>query len=165
MVESAKHRASFDTAEIAAVVKRVGLAEFLPTLDFEARLDKNLSLGQQQLLAFARLLLHRPAWIFLDEATSALDEVSQRRVMSIFDHELTDATVVSIGHRPGLENFHTRVLTLVRTPNGAMLDHNPPQKPTHRFWPFTRHEAPAAGYSPAADDEKRTARRAGARSA
>jgi len=157
---------AFDTAEITAVVKRVGLAEFLPTLDFEARLDKNLSLGQQQLLAFARLLLHQPAWVFLDEATSALDEVSQRRVMSIFDHELTDATVVSIGHRPGLEHFHTRVLTLVRTPNGAMLDHTPPQKPPHRFWPFTRHEAPVAGYSPAEGDEKPAARRrASARSA
>ena len=156
---------AFDTAEITAVVKRVGLAEFLPALDSEARLDKNLSLGQQQLLAFARLLLHRPAWVFLDEATSALDEVSQRRVMSIFDHELTDATVVSIGHRPGLEHFHTRVLTLVRTPNGAMLDHTPQQKPAHRFWPFARHGAPAAGYSPAGGDEKQTARRAGVRSA
>ncbi len=109
---------AFETAEITAVVKRVGLAEFLPSLDFEGRLDKNLSLGQQQLLAFARLLLHRPAWVFLDEASSALDEVSQRRVMSIFDHELGNATVVSIGHRPGLEHFHTRVLTLIRTPNG-----------------------------------------------
>jgi len=122
---------AFDTAEIAAVVKRVGLAEFLPTLDSEARLDKNLSLGQQQLLAFARLLLHRPGWVFLDEATSALDEVSQRRVMSIFDHELTDATVVSIGHRPGLEHFHNRVLTFVRTQKGAVLQHGPQKSDDH----------------------------------
>jgi putative ATP-binding cassette transporter len=114
---------AFDSAEVAAAVKRVGLAEFLPAIDVETRLDKNLSLGQQQLVAFARLLLHRPAWVFLDEASSALDEVSQRRVMSIFDHELANATLVSIGHRPGLERFHTRVLTLVRTPNGALLEH------------------------------------------
>jgi putative ATP-binding cassette transporter len=114
---------AFDTDAIAAVVKRVGLAEFLPVLDFEGRLDKNLSLGQQQLIAFARLLLHRPEWVFLDEATSALDEVSQRRVMSIFDQELGHATVLSIGHRPGLEHFHTRVLQLVRTPEGALLNH------------------------------------------
>jgi putative ATP-binding cassette transporter len=119
---------AFNTAEVTAVIKRVGLAEFLPMLDFESRLDKNFSLGQQQLLAFARLLLHRPAWVFLDEATSALDEVSQRRVMSIFDDELSVATVVSIGHRPGLEHFHTRVLTLIRTPNGAMLEYTPPRK-------------------------------------
>ena len=142
---------AFETAEVAAVVKRVGLAEFLPTLDFETRLDKNLSLGQQQLLAFARLLLHRPAWVFLDEATSALDEVSQRRVMSIFDHELAAATVVSIGHRPGLEHFHSRVLTLVRTPKGAMLDPTPPQT-----------QGPARQSAPRqAADDARPARRAG----
>lgn len=114
---------AFGTAEIETVVKRVGLADLLPTLDSEARLDKNLSLGQQQLIAFARLLLHRPAWVFLDEATSALDELSQRRVMSIFDRELGSATVLSIGHRPGLEQFHTRLLHLIRTPAGAMLHH------------------------------------------
>jgi putative ATP-binding cassette transporter len=115
---------AYDTADVEAAVKRVGLAEFLPMIDFEGRLDKSLSLGQQQLIGFARLLLHRPAWIFLDEATSALDEVSQRRVMSMFDHELHGATVVSIGHRPGLNAFHTRVLHLVRTPKGAMLHHH-----------------------------------------
>jgi len=112
---------TFTTAEVEAAVKRVGLADFLEALDVEARLDKSLSLGQQQLIGFARLLLHKPAWVFLDEATSALDEVSQRRVMSIFDLELRDATLLSIGHRPGLEAFHTRTLHLVRTPGGAML--------------------------------------------
>ena len=100
-------------------------------LDFEGRLDKSLSLGQQQLIGFARLLLHRPSWVFLDEATSALDEVSQRRVMSMFDHELAGATVLSIGHRPGLEAFHTRVLHLVRTPQGAMLHHQAPAEGVH----------------------------------
>jgi putative ATP-binding cassette transporter len=90
-------------------------------LDRQARLDKILSLGQQQLVGFARLLLHRPTWVFLDEATSALDEISQGRVMSIFDRELRKASLLSIGHRPGLEAFHTRTLHLVRTPAGARL--------------------------------------------
>ncbi len=121
----------FDTADVEAAVKRVGLAEFLPMLDFEGRLDKSLSLGQQQLIGFARLLLHRPSWVFLDEATSALDEVSQRRVLAMFDQELAGATVVSIGHRPGLEAFHTRVLHLVRTPQGARLHHQAPAEGVH----------------------------------
>ncbi len=114
---------AFSGAEVEAALKRVGLAEFLPILDLETRLDKALSLGQQQLIGFARLLLHAPAWVFLDEATSALDEVSQRRAMSIFDRELREAAVLSIGHRPGLESFHTRLLHLVRTPSGAVLHH------------------------------------------
>lgn len=122
---------AFTTAEVEAVVKRVGLAEFLGALDVKARLDKSLSFGQQQLIGFARLLLHRPAWVFLDEATSALDEVSQRRVLSIFDRELSGTTVLSIGHRPGLEAFHTRTLHLVRTPGGAMLHQKLPQAPEH----------------------------------
>lgn len=116
---------AFATAAIEDALRRVGLVEFLPMLDVPARLDKSLSLGQQQLIGFARLLLHRPAWVFLDEATSALDELSQKRVMSIFDHELAGATVVSIGHRPGLEAFHPRVLHLVRSPLGATLRHGP----------------------------------------
>ena len=113
--------AKFTSAEIEAAVTRVGLGDFLPALDDRGRLDKSLSLGQQQLVSFARLLLHKPRWVFLDEATSALDEESQRRVMSIFDAELGDTTVLSIGHRPGLARFHTRTLHLVRTPEGAEL--------------------------------------------
>lgn len=112
---------AFSAAEIETAMKRVGLSEFLPALDFEGRLDKSLSLGQQQLVGFARLLLHRPSWVFLDEATSALDELSQKRVMSIFERELKGATVLSIGHRPGLETFHTSTLHLLRTPVGARL--------------------------------------------
>jgi putative ATP-binding cassette transporter len=115
---------AYAAADVRAVMRRVGLAEFLPALDTHARLDKILSLGQQQLVGFARLLLHRPTWVFLDEATSALDELSQRRVMSMFDGELCGASVLSIGHRPGLEAFHTRTLHLVRTPAGARLHHS-----------------------------------------
>lgn len=119
---------SMAQSDVESALKRVGLTELLPMLDIPARFDKSLSLGQQQLIGFARLLLHKPCWVFLDEATSALDEVSQRRVMSIFDEELHGATVVSIGHRPGLERFHTRVLHLVRSPAGAMLHHGPLQE-------------------------------------
>jgi putative ATP-binding cassette transporter len=67
------------------------------------------------------MLLHRPKWVFLDEATSALDEESQERVMSIFEHELASAAVVSVGHRPGLDRFHTRTLQLETATEGAQL--------------------------------------------
>jgi putative ATP-binding cassette transporter len=109
----------FSTEVIRNALGRVGLAELTPSLEVEERWDRTLSLGQQQRLAFARALLHRPAWVFLDEATAALDEENQELVMSLFDDELADTTLVSIGHRPGLELFHTRRLRLVPTPDGA----------------------------------------------
>jgi vitamin B12/bleomycin/antimicrobial peptide transport system ATP-binding/permease protein len=114
---------AFSTAQFEMALRRVGLSELLLSLDAPDRLDKTLSLGQQQLIGFARLLLQRPGWVFLDEASSALDEVSQRRVMSIFDRELSGTAIVSIAHRAGLEVFHDRVLHLIRTPIGATLHH------------------------------------------
>lgn len=129
---------AFEGAKVETVLKRLGLAELLPLLDVEERLDKSLSLGQQQLIGFARLLLHRPKWVFLDEATSALDELNQRRAMSIFDAELADAAVLSIGHRPGLDAFHNRMLRLVRSPDGATLHPTPPEGIV--YWRKTRAE-------------------------
>ena len=106
---------------VAQALERVGLPALVPMLDREGRWDEAISVGQQQRLAFARLFLRRPAWVFLDEATAALDEASQALVISILDRELRDAAVVSIGHRPGLEVFHDHVLELAPGPTGAVL--------------------------------------------
>ena len=102
-------------------LKRVSLDDLIPRLDERGRWDKTLSLGEQQRLAFARLLLHKPTWIFLDEATSALDADSQHRVMTLFDEELKDTTLLSIGHRPDLAAYHKRTLQLVHDANGERL--------------------------------------------
>jgi putative ATP-binding cassette transporter len=112
---------SFTTEQIASALERTGLRDFADRLDEEERWDRLMSLGQQQRLAFARVVLHRPAWVFLDEATAALDEENQTRVMSIFDKELPETSIVSIGHRPGLDAYHTRALQLDAGPTGARL--------------------------------------------
>ncbi len=104
-----------------AALKRVALDELIPRLDEVGRWDKTLSLGEQQRLAFARMLLHKPSWVFLDEATSALDGESQHRVMTLFDEELKDSTLLSIGHRPDLAAYHKRTLQLVYDANGERL--------------------------------------------
>ena len=57
----------------------------------------------------------------MDEATSALDEAGQENVMQLLIEELPETSIVSIGHRPGLEVFHTRELTLVPGEKGAKL--------------------------------------------
>jgi len=100
----------------------VGLDHLRDRLDETERWDQVLSGGEQQRVAFARTLIHKPEWIFMDEATSALDEVGQENVMKLLIEKLPETSVVSIGHRPGLEVFHTRELTLVQGEEGATLE-------------------------------------------
>ncbi len=113
--------AAFDEAAMAAALERCGLARLAGRLGEEARWDRTLSLGEQQRLAFARVLLHRPRWVFLDEATAALDEANQDAMMALLRAELPGTAVVSIGHRPGLERHHDRVLVLEASPQGAVF--------------------------------------------
>ncbi|MBS0524914.1 MAG: ABC transporter ATP-binding protein/permease [Proteobacteria bacterium] len=100
---------------------KVGLDHLKERLDETERWDLILSGGEQQRVAFARTLVHKPDWIFMDEATSALDEAGQEMVMKLLIEELPETSIVSIGHRPGLEVFHTRELTLVPGEQGARL--------------------------------------------
>ena len=125
-----EHIKKFTDQQVRGALIRVGLPEFVNRLDDDDRWDRLMSLGQQQRLAFARVLLHQPRWVFLDEATAALDEENQQRVMSIFDDELPDTSIVSIGHRPGLEAFHRRTLQLIGGPAGARLRRNV-EPPSH----------------------------------
>ncbi|MBD0270338.1 MAG: ABC transporter ATP-binding protein/permease [Acetobacteraceae bacterium] len=113
---------AFDDEAMAAALRRCGLEDLPGRLDEEERWDRTLSLGEQQRLAFARALLHRPRWIFLDEATAALDEENQDAMMELLREELPDSAVVSIGHRPGLDRHHDRTLVLEPTPEGAVLE-------------------------------------------
>jgi putative ATP-binding cassette transporter len=112
---------TFEDAKVKEALERCGLGEFVPMLDKHERWDRSLSLGQQQRVAFARVLLHKPKWVFMDEATSALDEENQTSMLALFDDELKGASVLSIGHRPGLEEFHTRTLHIRKTEEGAIL--------------------------------------------
>lgn len=99
--------------ELRAVLSRVNLADLPERVGgFDAELDWGhlLSLGEQQRLAFARLLLAKPGYAFLDEATSALDEANEARLYEQMREEGT--TFVSVGHRPSLRTYHARVLEL-----------------------------------------------------
>ncbi|MDO9560189.1 MAG: ABC transporter ATP-binding protein/permease [Bradyrhizobium sp.] len=121
---------AFPDADIRKALERCDLGNLVPKLDRTERWDKELSLGEQERLAFARLLLHKPGWVFLDEATAALDEDSQRRVMRLFDDELKQTTLLSIGHRPDLAVYHTRTLQLVHGLDGDRLKLKPPPAPS-----------------------------------
>jgi ABC-type uncharacterized transport system fused permease/ATPase subunit len=69
-----------------------------------------LSVGEQQRLAFARLLLNRPKYAVLDEATSALDVNNEALLYRQL--QATSMTFISAGHRPTLLKYHRQVLEL-----------------------------------------------------
>jgi vitamin B12/bleomycin/antimicrobial peptide transport system ATP-binding/permease protein len=79
-------------------------------LDAELNWADVLSGGEQQRLAFARLLLNSPRFAILDEATSALDAASEEHLYSRLARLPT--AFISIGHRPSLRQFHNRVIQL-----------------------------------------------------
>lgn len=108
-------------AEISKVLTKVGLDRLVERLDEESPWDKILSGGEKQRLAFARILLHRPNVMVLDEATASLDSHSADYLMQLLCRECEDATVLSVGHRPELEAFHSRKIILKRIHGGAKL--------------------------------------------
>ena len=71
-----------------------------------------MSLGEQQRLAFGRLLLGKPHAAFLDEATSAMDEEMENELYSLLRKRLPDTVLVSVGHRSSLLVHHPRQLVL-----------------------------------------------------
>ena len=93
-------------SRLAEAMKTVGLEAFIPRLDEDDHWAQRLSLGEQQRLAFARVLLAQPDLLFLDEATSALDEASEARFYQMLRDAAWHPTMVSVGHRGTLAAFH-----------------------------------------------------------
>jgi len=105
-----------------AVLKDVGLGYLGAKLDDEdIRWDQTMSGGERQRIAFARLLISAPNIIIMDEATAALDVDSEFRLLSLLFERLPNATIFSVGHRPGLQEFHSRLLTLQRRATGGRI--------------------------------------------
>jgi putative ATP-binding cassette transporter len=98
--------AAFAAHQVARAALRAGLHRYVDRLDVVARWSSILSPGEQQRVHFARVLLHRPDWVFLDESTSALDEASERDLYLSLRQCCPATTVVSIGHRGSLRALH-----------------------------------------------------------
>ena len=99
--------------ELRDVLNKVALAPLYDRLDEEQDWAKVLSPGEQQRVAFARVLLTRPQAVFLDEATSALDEGLEFALYQLLRSELPDCVVVSVSHRHTVEQHHEHQLQLL----------------------------------------------------
>jgi len=95
------------------VLTRVSLPHLRERLDEEQDWAKVLSPGEQQRVAFARVLLTRPKAVFFDEATSAMDEGLALAMYELLRAELPATTVVSVSHRSSLEAHHQHHLELL----------------------------------------------------
>ena len=97
-------------AELLRLVCLEGLIERQGGLDSEKDWSRTLSLGEQQRLGFARLLLAKPRYAFLDEATSALDHPTEATLYQQL--EKSGIAYISIGHRDSLMKYHQQALCL-----------------------------------------------------
>jgi putative ATP-binding cassette transporter len=99
--------------ELQTVLAKVALGHLVIRLDEVQDWAKVLSPGEQQRIAFARVLLHKPQAVFMDEATSALDEGLEFTLYSLLRRELPRTIVVSVSHRPTVEQHHEQELELL----------------------------------------------------
>lgn len=99
--------------QLANILEQVNLPHLIErfgNLDVEKNWGDVLSLGEQQRVAFARILINQPRYVVLDEATSALDVNNEA---SLYENlQNSNVTYISVGHRPTLQNYHQLVLEL-----------------------------------------------------
>ncbi|MEM7725767.1 MAG: ABC transporter ATP-binding protein/permease [Cyanobacteria bacterium P01_A01_bin.45] len=99
--------------QLLQVLEKVNLdliGNKIDSLDTVVDCSKVLSLGEQQRLAFARLLLIQPKYAILDEATSSLDVKNEKLLYT--ELKRTSITYISVGHRSTLKQYHQLVLRL-----------------------------------------------------
>ena len=92
--------------KLREVLQLVELPKLIERLDDTEDWSGILSGGEKQRLAFARVLLSAPDYIFLDEATSALDEPREIEMYELLKEKLPGMTIVSVGHRSTLFKIH-----------------------------------------------------------
>lgn len=112
----------FSDDQLRAVLEQVCLPQLVsryPDLDVKQDWPRILSLGEQQRLAFGRLLLNAPRFVVLDEATSALDVKTEQHLYELLLDR--DLAFISVGHRPTLVSFHDTVLELIGNGDWRMI--------------------------------------------
>jgi len=112
-------RDAFADTQFAEALERLGLRRLVPMLNRDLRWDRQLSNDELRLLAFARVLLHRPGWVMIDEALDKMQPAARRRVHDMLaDKTLSGTAVVNIGQGSGNGTF-SRMIRLTAEPRIA----------------------------------------------
>jgi putative ATP-binding cassette transporter len=112
---------TYSEQQLLDVLQRCQLTHLQPHLQQTANWSQQLSPGEQQRLAFARVLLIKPDVLFLDEATSALDDDTEQKMYQLLTEALPDSTIISVAHRNTVAKYHHDCWKFSHQDNGQSL--------------------------------------------
>jgi putative ATP-binding cassette transporter len=102
----------FTPCDIHSAMHEAGISHLVPQYDVSKHWGKDLSIGDQQRFAIARLLLHKPDWAVLDDSLSALDDQSHKEMLGIMHKRLPHAGIIFTSHRRNECGFFGRTIEL-----------------------------------------------------
>lgn len=114
---------TFDDALIREAMECAGLGWLVPRLGESEQWDQALPPRTLQRVGFARLFLHRPAWVFMEEASSTFEPAGEDAMFRTLRQRLPNTTVLTVGFHAELEHHHTRRIALTRAHDGKYLFH------------------------------------------
>jgi putative ATP-binding cassette transporter len=107
-------KGDIEDEKLIAVLKACDLPELISRLHDVSMWSEQLSPGELQRVAIARVLLNKPDWVFLDESTSALDLPHEKMLYELIKKDLPNCSIVSVGHQPSVEVFHEQQVDLTQ---------------------------------------------------
>lgn len=111
---------NFATDAFSTALARLGLEHLESQLDVTVRWDRELSQDEQVSLAFARIVLQRPAWVLVDDTFGSLDDATLERVTDVFANELANTGLINVGRAAQARDpFFSQVLHLVKSAGKA----------------------------------------------
>ena len=117
---------AFDIETIHRAMGFAGVSWLAPRLGETDAWERVLPLRAQQRLGFARMFLHKPAWVFIEEASDAFVPQSEAMIMERMQQEMPDATVITISFHENMEILHDRKIVVDRVQDEKYLFQNAP---------------------------------------
>jgi putative ATP-binding cassette transporter len=112
---------SFDAGAVTAALERMKLERLVPMLDGNRGWEQHLTEEELNGLAFARVLLHKPAWVLMDEVLDSLDADTLALITDAMAKELKDSTIIHIGRQMANDSTFKRVIHLIKDPTVRRL--------------------------------------------